>query len=985
LASSPPKRFVASGGGAPVLVESSETAPIGSSANPHRRLFEQSGWTVVQGSDLGLLYRRPGGTAASAQPFDIQVVRTLKTTPAGGPPADAGYAVFGPVTHGEGFTLSAAAGADRLLAPMNAAAQAQALASGDVAGFFKDVPGEKGVLEINAQNRIELHGTVATGDVAIAVKFTLPDEDAGVWSLTRHGAAAPPEWDKPANFPAADAARPFEFQLLEPIVDGAGQPVRTALTLADVIEPGNAADLENRLAAGPLAAYADATVAIPPVVDFGGTKVIALPPGLIQAGVVMAVAPPQPWLTLGPALPANPALSWEYWNGQAWWALPDASLSDRTANLLVNGGVFFTAPADLSETEVGGRTNHWIRARLVGGDYGEAKLTVTTTPVGGPPPTGTEQTVERDLSTIRSPHVTVLDIGYCAQTLIPAGQVLTEDSLGVTDQTGANQAGLPFAVFSPVSDLMNPPAVAAAAPGADDDSCEDPCPPPPPKAPGPCDAPGALDSCDSPCLCPPDGVGTPGAAAAPGFVRGLLVGFDKPVSGDPIALYVDALPGGGAPVALTAEILRAGQFEDVPVIEDTSYGLTEAGHLALSMPDPPDQGELFGVSACWLRLRPRSAGADWSPQLRGLFLNATTARSVETRTLEALGASSGAPSQVFRLTGSPLDPESLQLRVRETVGEEEAAGLDIAPDLGGMPGQWVLWTQTQDLALQGPRDRVFALDAEIGQVTFGDGITGRVPPLDGDVLAATYQQVTGARANAVAPGDALQLLSPIAGVEKVTALDDAAGGVEVETAPHARGRAPAKLRRGDRVLSLADIEDFTRSNYPTVAQAKASNSSGGVRLVVALAAPDPRPPPAFLRELVAAVGEVASFGVSRPGGLVAVGPRLMPMRVEVTIEPDATSQFADLAREAKLALAGYFDPGSGGLDGTGWPIGLLPRADDIAAALDDLSDRAVIGAITLARAGEHAGEAWPAAIPADVLARVAAGDIRIERRLEAAA
>ena len=93
-----------------------------------------------------------------------------------------------------------------------------------------------------------------------------------------------------------------------------------------------------------------------------------------------------------------------------------------------------------------------------------------------------------------------------------------------------------------------------------------------------------------------------------------------------------------------------------------------------------------------------------------------------------------------------------------------------------------------------------------------------------ELLAATYQHVTGAAANALMPGAELQLLSPIAGVDKVLALGLAAGGSGVETAVSARRRAAPKLRHGGRVLTLADVEDFTASRFPLVAQ-----NQGGAR------------------------------------------------------------------------------------------------------------------------------------------------------------
>jgi len=51
--------------------------------------------------------------------------------------------------------------------------------------------------------------------------------------------------------------------------------------------------------------------------------------------------------------------------------------------------------------------------------------------------------------------------------------------------------------------------------------------------------------------------------------------------------------------------------------------------------------------------------------------------------------------------------------------------------------KWHLWRPTRDLAFHGPADRVFIVDRPRGELSFGDGLTGRVP-----VLAELFQITT---------------------------------------------------------------------------------------------------------------------------------------------------------------------------------------------------------------------------------------------------
>ena len=810
--------------------------------------------------------------------------------------------------------------------------------------------GEVAALETKLrQDRQKWESAVATAkrkeDISVRLEGTMVDILAfgegqipnphQIWHLQRPDADAQ-WWNRPAGFPPQGMppeGKALRYRILSWKRDC---PVQQALRVL------NSQQLEARIhglgPAKPLRFDTQPNVPVPPFERFTRAAAgelpaqevatIPAPRELFEDDSALLTTATEEWRRLGPAQPPNPALSWEYWNGRSWWALDGAGLVDATSNLLVDGGLFFIVPADFAATEVGGRDNHWIRARLVGGDYGEAQVTVKSTPVDEE----THQTVERDMTTIRAPYVTSLQLGFCARTEVPPEIVLTEDSLGAIDQTSANLAGLPVTIFTPVGNVMN----------------------------GEQEEPAT-------------------------FRRGLMIGFESPVRGDPVSLYVDAAPGDVAR-ELIAETLRDGQFQKVGVRDET-YGLSEPGTIQLSLNAAPDQTDLFDAAAYWVRLRPAADASSWSPRIKGVYLNAVPARSVETREMESLGHSSGVPGQALRLAEAPVAPDSLELRVREPLGEEDLllGGLDVLKMAGTMPGPWVRWEEVDSLGdLDGPA-RGFVLDAETGRIQFGDGRHGAIPPLGAELLAVRYRHVAGAAGNAVAAGAALQLVSPLASVERVTALDAAAGGSDVETAEEARRRASAKLRHGNRILTLADLEDYVRACSPTIAQARAANLQGAVRVVVATRGAEPRPAPGMLRELEQAVRATAGYGIARRQGLSLVPPRLLPLRVQLALDPDDPDRFVEMADAAEAALIDLFDPATGGFDRQGWPIGRLPTRSDIAAALEAVSIPGVASIVALLRADRKPAAALPASLPADVLVRLDPNDIVAERRREAAA
>jgi hypothetical protein len=949
-----------------------EPVSIGASTNDWRGFAHSDDYIVVQRADFGALFR--ANLTGGAGGF-VQYIRANASIGAVVDPAVlalAGNQTIAAFVSGrpdEIFDIWADpdSGGNRLLTLGPHAALNGPVIGQDVTLYD---PGPlHGAVNPAASGHVELVNTIGRADITALV-----DDGAtrSLWQFPTRSSTGDEIWQDP-GFPSAPvsgwaydekvATVQVQPAFVEEVVDAVPDVVSAvaAMSVWAADDP----------AAGPLHLRA-----------FGARTVVSYPGALVAAGEAAFLAAPPLWASAGASPAANPDLSWQYWNGESWWALATRQaegepLIDGTANFQRSGGVFFTVPADIKPTEVAGRTNHYVRVQLTGGDYGEAETREVTPGV-----------FRRDTSTIHAPHITSLKLGYCAQEPVAPEIVLTQDSLGTIDQTSANLAGLEFAVFTPIAEAMNPPSPAEAAAKAalEGEGCDDPCADKKAVEPSSCDAPGAYERCDSPCIAPEDHRPAP-SSASPGFTRGLMLGFDKSFSAETLSIYVDAEASGG-PCDLAAEILHAGRFVPINVVSDTSYGLTEPGILTLAMSRPPDSSAMFGTSARWLRLRPKSDPSNWSPRLRGLHMNAALALSIESRTMERLGVSIGVEDQIFRLADGPVMAGSLELRVREPLSEEEKQSrmLDVVSLDAGPPGDWVRWAAAEDMTEEGEPPRAFAFDAEQGLIRFGNGRNGRIPPLGAEVMAFRYARVAGKRANGVPSGAQVTSLAPLAGVERVVALDHAAGGSDSEALVSARRRAAAKVRHGGRILTLADLEDHASALSPDIAQVRAEERGGGIRLTVVMKGPEPRPLPAQLRQFQAAIQSVAGFGLSRPNGLTLVGPRLLPLAIELVLVPRAPNLFAEAAVQAAALLSAWFDPATGGRDKNGWPLGALPGRQDIAPALTPIAPLAFPLDVKLVRADREtaASRILPETIPSDVLVRIDESAISVERAEDAA-
>jgi hypothetical protein len=611
----------------------------------------------------------------------------------------------------------------------------------------------------------------------------------------------------------------------------------------------------------------------------------------------------------------TPSLSWEYFDGQSWWTIP--GLDDGTSALRSTGLVSFCVPDGLKATEVAGRKSYWIRARLIGGDYGKETVTVHSKPDPDPAHRGeTIQTVDRSISGITPPLLGSVDVRYSVCCPSDPDYIITEDGGAFRNQTEANTiAGAEVELFMSLATSIRRAASST----------------------------------------------TRGTAAEKD--RAIYLGFDQPFSEGPISiLFFVEEDNEDHDVAypLFVDVLRETGFEPV-VAKDGTRGLYESGIVSFNLSAPPPAIALFGSEArYWLRLRPRSSDDKWMPRIHAAYLNAVFARASETQDLERLGSSDGSPNQRVFLARPPVLEGTLELRVREPLGDEEvqelrnanpASVLDRLPT--GQAGPWVLWNLVDDPDDGEPNERVYALNHETGEITFGDGGHGRIPPIGTDcIVAIRYKRGGGEIANKVAAWSQINLISPVQGVERVFAPEGAAGGSDPQDAREVIQFAPANQFMRDRALTLRDFEMLALQSSRDVAQVHALQSGDGVRLAVVMRGQHPKPTPAQRRELLSYLAERTSPMLAARGAITIVDPNLVEIRVNLTLTINSIDQSGTVAGDAKARVIALLDAANGGEDHAGWQLGEVPTDTDISAALDGIADLEEVDDVKITRADD---------------------------------
>ena len=162
------------------------------------------------------------------------------------------------------------------------------------------------------------------------------------------------------------------------------------------------------------------------------------------------------------------------------------------------------------------------------------------------------------------------------------------------------------------------------------------------------------------------------------------------------------------------------------------------------------------------------------PRLRAVRTNTTWATQAMTLRDETLGSSTGEAQQVFRTHQAPvlLDQRlDVQEPVLPSVSEQEAlralAGDEAISSVRGEDGRdtiWVRWHAVADLYAFGPRDRHYVIDHLTGEIRFGDGQHGMIPPVGPQTIRMAYYRTGGGAQGNRPAGSITQLKAAIPAV-----------------------------------------------------------------------------------------------------------------------------------------------------------------------------------------------------------------------------
>ena len=606
---------------------------------------------------------------------------------------------------------------------------------------------------------------------------------------------------------------------------------------------------------------------------------------------------PQPTMVTLPDDSIVPSLSlrWEYYDGVNWEKIGETKYdevvtpgeyeyTDSTNAFTTDGTITFKLPKVVA-SEVGGELNHWVRVRIVEGGYGIPGYLDGTTWIP---------------DNFTPPSFSTFDLSYVFDTgllegeiSIPTPNVLVENEYFLEDYSETiknnKDASEPVAFQYFKRSLETSPA--------------------------------------------------------------LYIGFDQDVSNLPVNLFFPLVSHPFNSTAASQDIESPtiyweywnGVSWSFLTVDDATKHLSSRDMVKFLLPGDGRMRPVFGVERFWIRLRLNQGEFILNPRMAGIHSNVVWAENSTTISEELLGSSNGEPRQKFIVSQAPILDGQKLIVIEPSLTEEErnaviaAEGEDAIiekfDEAGDVTETRVRWHEVSRFETSSPQSRHYILDNITGEVYFGDGKMGFIPPVGQNNIILESYKIGGGLAGNVAVGEISGLQEAIALVDSVSNPVVAEGGIDRETLDGLRERGPRNIKSRDRAVTPDDFDGLVLASTPRVARVKTMPtinpnfefSPGWTNIIIVPVSDDDKPFPTqelinYVEDYVHARSSTHLIAAT-PDQINVIGPGYIKVYVEADIVYDNISEVKVIEALIVKKLNKFFNALTGGPSGDGWEFG----------------------------------------------------------------
>jgi hypothetical protein len=293
----------------------------------------------------------------------------------------------------------------------------------------------------------------------------------------------------------------------------------------------------------------------------------------------------------------------------------------------------------------------------------------------------------------------------------------------------------------------------------------------------------------------------------------LYLGFDSYLSEQSLELYFDIQKSDlvlDKQRILEFEVLQNGKWKRLKV-QDSTDGLTHSGDVVISLPEIEKLEEyslyIDAFERMWIKISVKYSALKTFPKINRILLNSVEIVQRETIYNEVIAHSDGLPNMKFK-----LEKDNLIGQPKILVAEEEYFAVERFID-------------------SGKSDKVFRFNGITGEIEFGDGEFGFVPPLGEEIVVQEYQVSDGKRGN-VSQGSVNILNVPINYVDSVSNIFAAHHAQDGDSIEDLKRFAPSVLKSMQRAVTFEDYEHLSINYSPYIKKAKAMMYEGELVVLI---------------------------------------------------------------------------------------------------------------------------------------------------------
>lgn len=381
-------------------------------------------------------------------------------------------------------------------------------------------------------------------------------------------------------------------------------------------------------------------------------------------------------------------------------------------------------------------------------------------------------------------------------------------------------------------------------------------------------------------------------------------------------------------------------------IEDNSNSFERSGTIEFYIPVDFKQISLFGRELFWLRAVINKMKNNVT--IKGIFLNTAIASQLESIHDEIVGSSDAGINQEFCLFRSPVISEKIWINESSALSGKEKKyitgnnGVDTADEIiSGIENKgksWVLWQPVYHFLNSDKESRHYKIDRASGQICFGDGKRGKIPPSGQNNIKADYSVGGGERGN-VRAGEIDSVKTSIPNLDGIFNPIGAEGGSDTESSEEVHERGPHLIKHRNRAVTA---EDFIRiakeaSNY--VATIKSIIKENKIIIIVIPKGNDekPTPTPELLQKIKEYIYE-RSLNLIQADRIIVEKPEYEEVQVKCEIFPDSLEAAITVEKAIQKKLKEFLHPISGGPDKRGWEPGCTVHISHFYSILEHIRD-----------------------------------------------